>query len=136
MKPISNEDRKRILKHKANGENVENIAKWLMIGVSTVYQILRLNKKTGSHLPKPYKGNNRKITAEQDEEIRKKIKKAPDTTIKELIENLELNVTESGLSKHLKKMGFSYKKRLSIQRINKGKMLSKQEKNGEKNKKI
>jgi len=69
MKPISKEDRERIIKHKTNGESEANIAKWLMIGVSTVYKILALHKNTGSVLAKPYKGNNRKVMAEQDIEI-------------------------------------------------------------------
>jgi transposase len=47
MRPISVEDREKIVKHKANGESEKNIAKWLMIGCSTVHQILTLHKKTG-----------------------------------------------------------------------------------------
>ena len=130
MKPISLEDRERILKHKANGENEQNIAKWLMIGVSTVYQILALHRKTGSVLPKPYKGNNRKITATQDVKIREVIKESPDITLNELIVALDLNVTESGLSKHLKKMGLTFKKRRCIQMVSSAKTLPKTERIG------
>lgn len=130
MKPISNEVRERIIKHKANGESEANIAKWLFVGVSTVYQILALHKKTGSILPKPYKGNNRKISPEQDIQIRALIKKQPDVTLLEMIENLGLNVTESGLSKHLKKMGLTYKKRLSTQKRKKEKTLPLNARNG------
>jgi len=130
MKPISNEDRKRIIKHKANGEREENIAKWLMIGVSTVYQILAQYRRTGNYQPKPYTGNHRKISAYQDLEIRKAIKGSPDITLNELIEALSLNVTESGLSRHLKKMGLTYKKRRSIQRTSNAKTSSKKEKYG------
>lgn len=122
MKPISQEDRERIIKHKYNGEKEVDIAKWLMIGVSSVYQILALHRKTGSIAPKAYKGNNRKITEEQDTQIRDKIKEIPDITLNELIEVLDLNVTESGLSKHLKKMGLTYKKRRFTQMHNNGKM--------------
>ena len=134
MRPISNEDRARIVKHKANGESEKSIAKWLLVGVSTVYQILALHKNTGSIFPKPYKGNNRKITPEQDVQIRALFKKNCDITINEMIEELGLNVTESGLSKHLKKMGLTYKKRLSIQKRSKEKMLSKNEMSGGKSK--
>ena len=135
MRPIPVEDREKIIKHKANGESVKNIAKWLMIGSSTVYQILALHKKTGSIKPKPYKGNNHKITATQDTKICQTIKKTPDITLNELITTLNLKVTESGLSKHLKKTGFTYKKRHYNQTTNNEKTLSKQETHGEKHKK-
>jgi transposase len=135
MRPISVEDREKIVKHKANGESEKNIAKWLMIGTSTVYQILTLHKKTGSIQPKPYKGNNHKITAMQDTKICETIKKTPDITLNELISTLDLKITESGLSKHLKKVGFTYKKRHCIQTTNKETTLSKQETHGEKHKK-
>jgi len=134
MRPIPVEDREKIVKHKTNGETEKNIAKWLMIGSSTVYQ-LALHKKTGSIQPKPYKGNNHKITVTQDTKIRKAIKKTPDITLNELITTLGLNVTESGLSKHLKKTGLTYKKRHSAQTTNNEKTLSKQETHGEKHKK-
>ena len=81
-----------------------------MIGSSTVYQILALHKKTGSIQPKPYKGNNHKITTTQDTKICQTIKKTPDITLNELITTLGLNVTESGLSKHLKKQDSHIKK--------------------------
>ncbi|MCL2134576.1 MAG: IS630 transposase-related protein [Candidatus Bathyarchaeota archaeon] len=136
MKPISVEDREKIIKYKANGESEKNIAKWLMIGSSTVYQILALHKKkTGSIQPKPYKGNNRKITSVQDTKIREVIKKTPDITINELITALDLKITESGLSKHLKKMGLTFQKRCAIQTINNEIELSKLETLGEKYKK-
>jgi transposase len=135
MRPISVEDREKIVKHKTNGESEKNIAKWLMIGSSTVYQILALHKKTGSIQPKPYTGNNRKITATQETKIREAIKKTPDITLNELITTLDLKITESGLSKHLKKTGLTYKKRHYIQTTNNETTLSKPEILGETSKK-
>ena len=122
MKPISNEDRERIIKHKENGETEENISKWLFISIRSVYKILALHKNTGSILPKPYTGNNRKVTKEQDDLIRAAIHETPDITLLELIDKLDLNISESGLSKHLKKMGLTFKKRHSILMDRKEKM--------------
>jgi len=42
--------------------------------------------------------------------IRDTIKEKPDITLNELIESLGLSVTESGLSKHMKKLKLTYKK--------------------------
>jgi len=119
MRPISKEDRERIIKHNASGESCGSIAKWLMIGVSTVYQILSKYRKTGSIEAKPYRGNNRKITAEQDKELRRVIEERPDITLNKLIETLDLKVSESGLSRHVKKMGLTYKKNDTSQRTTK-----------------
>ena len=122
VKPITNEEREKIIKHKQNGETIENIAKWLFVSISSVYKILALHKKTGSVSPKPYTGNNRKITKEQDEIIEETIQETPDITLLELIDKIDLNVSESGLSKHLKKMGLTFKKRHSILMDRKEKM--------------
>jgi len=110
MRPIPVEDREKIIKHKTNAKSVKNIAKWLMIGSSTVYQILALHKKTSTIKPKPYKGNNHKITTTQDTKICQTIKKTPDITLNELITTLNLKITESGLCKHLKKQDSHIKK--------------------------
>jgi transposase len=42
--------------------------------------------------------------------IENKIKEAPDTTLLELITEFKIGITESALSKKLKKLGYSYKK--------------------------
>ena len=122
VKPITNDEREKIIKDKQNGETEENIAKRLFVSISSVYRILALHRNTGSVLPKPYTGNNRKITKEQGELIEKTIHETPDITLLELIDELELNISESGLSKHLKKKGLTFKKRHSILMDRKEKM--------------
>jgi transposase len=62
-------------------------------------------------------------------------KRKTDITLQELIDELSLNVGESGLSRRLKKMGLTYKKRHSIQTTNNEMMLPRQEILGEKHKK-
>jgi transposase len=82
---------------------------------SSIGKIWKLYRTTGSYQPKPYKGNNRKITPQTEEKIRQTIKEKTDITLQELIAELSLNVGESGLSRRLKKMGLTYKKRHFIQ---------------------
>lgn len=124
MKPISNEKREIIIEAKKRGETTENIIKWVTnVSKSSIDKIWKLFKETGSFQPKQYVGNNRKISPEQDEQIRAKYKEKPDITLLDLIEELQLNITESGLSKHVCKMGFSYKKRLSTRMGKNVKML-------------
>jgi transposase len=116
MKPVSNEKRELIIEAKKRGESEKNIMKWVKnTSRSSIGKIWKLYRTTGSYQPKPYKGNNRKITPQTEEKIRQTIKEKPDITLQELIAELSLNVCESGLSRRLKKMGLTYKKRRSIQ---------------------
>jgi transposase len=124
MRPISNEKRELIIEAKKRGESEKNIMKWVKnTSRSSIVKIWKLYRTTGTYQPKPYKGNNRKITPQTEEKIRQTIKEKPDITLQELIAELSLNVGESGLSRRLKKMGLTYKKRRSIQTGRKDQML-------------
>jgi transposase len=50
------------------------------------------------------------ISSELECKVLNKIKEFPDITLLEIIETLELKITGSGLSKWLKKRGYSFKK--------------------------
>jgi transposase len=96
------------LKQKKRGESEKNIMKWVKnTSRSSIVKIWKLYRTTGSYQPKPYKGNNRKITSQTEEKIRQTISEKPDITLQELIDELSLNVGESGLSRRLKKMGLT-----------------------------
>ena len=116
MRPVSNDKRELIITAKQRGENEKTIMKWLNISRSTITKIYKRYQITGNIQPKPYKGNNRKITPEIEEKIKTALKNKPDTTTTELIAELDLKISKSGLSKHLAKMNLSYKKRHSTQR--------------------
>jgi transposase len=115
-KPIPNEEREKIIKHKLNGEKEADIARWLFISKSTVSSIWGKYQKTKSHTLK-YKNSGRKsvITDEQEAKIFSKIEETPDMTLLEIIDKIELKITESGLSKWLTKRGYSFKKKQLIQ---------------------
>jgi len=101
----------KIIKHKNNGETEENIAKWLFISKGSVTRIWGKFQKTGNMFPDPRAGRKPKVTeAEMDKAIAKQ-KEKPDITINDLIAECELDITESGMSKKLKKRGITFKKR-------------------------
>lgn len=109
---ISNEKRELIVAAKKRGESDKTIMEWLGLrdrGVITRVWSLAMAGKP--YLLKRRKGNNIKITNEISEAVRAKIKDKPDITLVTIIEELELNITEACLSKHLKKIGLTYKKR-------------------------
>jgi len=116
MKPISNKVRETIVKHHKNGKSVREIAGLVSTSTNTVYRVLALFEKTGSIKPKPCPGNNRKITCEQKAQILERVKKGRDTTLRGLIDELELNITESGLSKWMARHHITYKKNFTSKR--------------------
>ena len=134
MRPISNDIRKNIIEAKERNESISNIIKWFKISKDTIYRIWRKYKETGSYEAKPFPGKQSTFSEEINIKITKKIKEQPDITQEELIEAFSLNVTQAGLSKHLKKLGYTLKKRLSLLVENKEKMLLLKEKNGKENK--
>jgi transposase len=111
MQPTENKTRENIIKAKQRKEKRETIAFWLNVSVSTVDKVWRRFKDTGSFLPTPYMGRKNTTSVETDEKIRASIKENPDITLEELIDELSLPLTESGLCRKLDKMGLSYKKR-------------------------
>ena len=122
MKPISNDMRANIVAAKQREETVEQIKKWLNVSDSTISRIWNKFLKTGSYKPIPYTGRKSDISPEKDEEIRAKILETPDITADELIAELSLGLTTSGVYRHLAKMDLTFKKRRSILMDKNGKM--------------
>jgi transposase len=117
MEPIPVRVREAIVKHKQAGKSVSEIAKWLMIHKQTVSRVWQQFLTTGNVTPKPKNsGRKPKITPQTMENIFTKIEQQPDITINGLIDEFNLQVSESALSKRLKKSGLTYKKRLFIQK--------------------
>ena len=119
MKPISNEVRKNIVEAKKRNEEMKNIVTWFDVSPTSVYAIWNQYKKTGSYEPKPFPGKQTSFTKEINDKIFEKVQKRPDITQEELIDELGLNITQAGLSKHMKKLGLTLKKRRLIRADNK-----------------
>jgi transposase len=67
-------------------------------------------------------GRKAKLSSEDTLKIIAKIEGKPDITLLELIDEFSLDISESGLSKVLKKLDFTFKKRLFIQKNKSEKM--------------
>ncbi|MDR0797750.1 MAG: hypothetical protein LBE70_03410 [Nitrososphaerota archaeon] len=117
-KPITVDEREKIIKHKWNSEKEVDIARWLFVSESSVTKLGVLYRKTGSWMPK-YENCGRKpaLNDTQTAQIKTEIEKNPDTTILELIEKYNLPISESGLSRVFKKLGLTFKKRRFMQTV-------------------
>jgi transposase len=115
VRPISNDKRADIIAAKQRNEPVAQIKKWFNTSERTISRIWNKYQKTGKYNPTPYTGRKSKLTPKQDQQIKDTITNTPDITLLELNDKLSLNLTEGGLSFHLKKMGLTFKKRHSMQ---------------------
>ena len=129
MRPTDNKTRENIILAKQRKEKREAIAFWMNVSVSTVDKVWRRFKETGSYTPTPYTGRKSSIDALTDEKIRTTIEENPDITLDELIDELALPLTPSGLCRKLDRMGYSFKKRQLIRQNKTGPMSKKSAKN-------
>jgi transposase len=114
-KPVSDEKRADIIRHMEAGERKEDIAKWLFICVRTVTRIWNIFNATGSYAPEPQNSGQKPLVSDEVMgQIVSKIKEVPDMTLFELIEEFSLPISKAALSKRLIRLGFTYKKKLSI----------------------
>jgi len=132
MKPISNEKRELIIEAKERGETEKSIAKWLKISERSVTAIWRLYRETGNYFPTPYPGRKPILTAEKWEEVIALVRKEPDKTLEEIIEEISLPIRKSRLSLLLIKAGYSFKKRRFIPQSKTVKMSNKSAKSSPK----
>ena len=129
-KYISNEKRADIIFHKQSGKENQVIAEFMRVCVRSVERVWADFERHGKSETKVHNcGRKSVITPNQKVKIIAEIKERPDITLNELIEKFSLKITEGGLSKYLKKLGFSFKKRRLILMRKTEKMSNKNAKN-------
>ena len=110
--PLTQEIRKKIIYHKQNGEKNIEIAKWLKINEKSIRRIWKGYIEENTIAPKPHnKGRKPAFCDRKVEQIVAKIKEQPDITLEELVEHFELNISISALSRKLRKLDLTFKKR-------------------------
>ena len=92
MRPISKEKREISAAAKQRGEKEATIALWLGITVRPVAGIWKLYKTKGDVSPLKPKGRPHKLGKADFAKVAGEAGKAPDTTLKELIERLSLPI--------------------------------------------
>lgn len=129
--PLSQEIRNKIVFHKTNGETNIDIARWLVINEKSVRRIWALYNKQKSVKPLPH-NKGRKPAFGQDVMVNiiAKIKEQSDITLEELVEEFDLKISISALSRKLKKANLNFKKRHYSQKNNSEKTFKNHVKNG------
>ena len=109
---LHNEARELLVKAYEETGNAKEVAECFGVDTSTVYRLYRQKKATGSVKLKTNKrGRKLSLSSENLSNIEKAIQKQPDITIEEIIEKLDLHVTNETVRKAVIKMGYVYKKK-------------------------
>ena len=114
MRPYSQDLRRRILDTVARGEgSLRQIAQRFLVNISTIVRLLNQHRQTGSADPKPHAGGRRPALGPDDvERLRELIREQPDATLDELRDRLGVTCSRMAISRALKKMGITRKKKV------------------------
>ena len=119
LAPLSQEIREKIIYHKKVGAKNAEIIKWLRISKNSITRIWKLYKEEKTVAAKPHnKGRKPAFCDKKLEQITAKISEQPDITLEELVEHFNLNISISALSRKLKKLDLTFKKRHFFQKSN------------------
>ena len=109
---LHNEARELLVEAYEKIGNAKEVAECFGVDKSIVYRLSRQKKATGSVKLKTNKrGRKPSLSPEDLSNIDKSIQEQPDITIDEIIEKLDLHVTNETVRKAVIKMGYVYKKK-------------------------
>jgi len=98
--PLSNDLRERIMRAYNSGKPVKEIAAQFYVGQDSIYKLVKRVSETGSINPLPLNnGRKPKLSTEQMMKIQQLVYAQPDITLAGLIDELQLPITASALSK-------------------------------------
>lgn len=112
-KILSEDSRERLVAAYEKTKDLANVALMFGVAESTVYRLVAQKRKTGSlALQLSTRGVKSKLTPLMVEQIKQKIKKVPDITLQELIDELNLPIKVSALCEFIvHKLKLTRKKR-------------------------
>lgn len=109
---LHNEARNLLVKAYEKSHNAQDVAKCFSVDKSTVYRLSKQMRITGSvDLQTSRRGRKPLLTDEDMRNIDKLVVEQPDITIDEIIERLDLHVSNETVRKAVIKLGYVYKKK-------------------------
>ena len=109
---LHDEARELLVKAYEKTGNAREVAECFGVDISTIYRLYRQKKATGSvKLRTNKRVRKHSLSSEDLFHIEKAIQEQPDITIEEIIEKLDLTVTNETVRKAVIKMGYVYKKK-------------------------
>ncbi len=109
---LHNETRALLIQAWNKTHNAKEIAECFSVHTSTVYRIEKRMRETGSvETRTSLRGRKRVLTEEDIRNIDQLIQQQPDITIHEILEKLQLHVSDETVRKAAIELGYVYKKK-------------------------
>ena len=110
---LGNEARNILVNAYEKCRNAKYLATVFDVKERTVYRLVAQKRTTGSvELRTSERGRKPKLNEEKLQQIDKLLKQKPDITLLGIIEELELDCSESTLSRAIRKLGYSLEKKV------------------------
>ena len=103
--------RLKVVKALDAGQSIRKVAKRFDISIQTVVNYKKLAKNNNLEPKRCGPKKPTKITPEDEKIIRQLVTQQPGITLKQLIEHISVPVAESTMSRTLKRLGITFKKR-------------------------
>lgn len=109
---LHNETRELLVKGYEKSGDVKGIAAAYSVSERTVYRLAQQKRETGSvALRTSQRGRKPSLTEDDKEKIRQSMDEKPDSTVREILEELKLAVSPSTVERAIKAMGYTLKKK-------------------------
>ncbi len=109
---LHNEARELLVKGYEKTGDAKAIAAAYSVSERTVYRLAQQKRETGSVAVRTsQRGRKESLTKEDKENIRKMMDETPDSTVNEILEELQLSVSYSTVERAINGMGYTLKKK-------------------------
>lgn len=109
---LHNEARKLLIEAWSKTHNAKEIAECFSVNTSTVYRLEKRMRETGSVETRTSQRGRKPALSQNDiQNIDRLIQQQPDITINEVLEKLQLHVSDEMVRKAILKLGYVYKKK-------------------------
>lgn len=109
---LHNEARKLLIEAWNKTHNAKEIAECFSVNTSTVYRLEKRMRETGSVETRTSQRGRKPALSQNDiQNIDQLIQQQPDITIHEIMEKLQLHVSDETVRKEVLKLGYVYKKK-------------------------
>ncbi len=109
---LQNETRERLIKAFNETHDARAVAESFSVNISTVYRLVGQMRTTGSIQTQTHlRGRKPALTKEDVQNINRLVREKPDITLKEIIQALDLHVSDETVRKAILKLGYVYKNR-------------------------
>lgn len=109
---LHNETRKLLIQALNKTHNAKEVAECFSVNTSTVYRLAKRMRETGSVEAKTYlRGRKPSLSPEDIHNIDQLIQQQSDITIHEIVDRLQLHISDETVRKAVLKLGYVYKKK-------------------------